>query len=123
VVVACGVFDGATVSFDAGKREIHGRILRSSLPESKQIRFSLVEAAGVVAIAQGSGQAKLVLGVRGIASEGGTESIDGFVVMARSGGDDSLLVEPTAAGLLIEVITGYQMAHGGEAGGGGKSEY
>jgi hypothetical protein len=68
------------VGVDAGESEIHRGVLRGALPKSKEVGFGFVEAAGVVAVAQGAGQTKLVLGVGGIAGEGGAESGDGVVV-------------------------------------------
>ena len=67
VVVTSGIFDRAAVGGDAGESEIDSGVLRSALPESDEVGFGFVETAGIVAVAQGAGQAELVLGVGGIA--------------------------------------------------------
>ncbi len=122
VVVAGGVFDGTAVGGDAGQREIDGGVLRSALPESDEVGFGFVEAAGIVAVAQGAGQAELILRVCGIAGESGAERGDGVVVAVGAGVGEALLVELAAAGLLIGVVAGDEMADGGESSSGGESE-
>ena len=106
VVVTSGVFDGTAVGGDAGESKIDGGVLRSALPESEEVGFGLVETAGIVAVAQGAGQAELVLGVGGIAGEGGAEGGDGVVVAAGAGIVETLRVKLAAAGLLVGVCSG-----------------
>ena len=82
VVVTDGIFNGTTVGGHAGKGKIDGGILRSPLPEREEIRFSFIEALRIVAVAQGAGQAELILRIGRIAGERGTEDIDCLVVVA-----------------------------------------
>ena len=118
MVVASGIFDGTAVGGDAGESEIDGGVLRSALPEGEEVGFGFVETAGIVAVAQGAGQAELVLGVGGIAGEGGAESGDGVVVAVGAGLGEALRVELAAAGLLIGGEAGDEMADRGEGDGG-----
>ena len=83
VVVAGRVFDGTAVGGDAGQREIDGRILGSTLPKSEEVGFGFVETTWDVAVAQGAGEAELVLRIAGIAGEGGAERGNGIIVTAR----------------------------------------
>ena len=107
---------------DAGQREIDRGVLRGALPESNQVGFGFVETARVVTVAQGTGEAELVLRVGRIAGEGGSESSDGVVVVGGGGGGETLDIELATAGLLIGVIAGDQMAHCGEGDGGAESQ-
>ena len=91
VIVTGGVFDGTAMGGDAGQSEIDGGVLRSALPESDEVGFGFVETAGIVAVAQGAGQAELVLRVGGIAGEGGAKSGDGVVVAGGAGVGQTLL--------------------------------
>ena len=70
---------------DAGEGEIDSGVLWSALPECEEVGFGFVEPAGIVAIAQGAGQAELILRVGGIAGQSGAESGDGVVVTAGVG--------------------------------------
>ena len=85
MVIARGVFDGTAVGGNTGQSEIDGGVLRGALPESDQVGFGFVEPAGIVAVAQGAGQAELILRVGGIAGEGSAESGDGVIVAGGVG--------------------------------------
>jgi hypothetical protein len=122
VVVASGVFDGTSVGGDAGQSEIDGGVLRSALPESDEVGFGFVQAAGIVAVAQGTGQAELVLRVRGIAGESGAESVDGVVVVVGAGFGEAFGIELATSRLLVGGEAGHEVADGGESRGGGQSE-
>ncbi len=106
----------------ASQSEIHGGVLRGALPQGDEVGFGFVETAGIVAVAQGAGQAQLVLRIGGIAGEGGAESVNGVIIAVGSGIGLAQLVEFAAAGLLIGVVAGDEMADGGESGNGGKSK-
>ena len=122
VVVARGIFEGAAVGGDAGQSEIDGGVLRSALPESDEVGFGFVQAAGIVAVAQGTGQTELVLRVCGIASESGAERVDGVVVAVGAGFGEAFGIELAPSRLLVGGKAGDQMADGGESRGGGQSE-
>jgi len=110
------------VGGDAGESEIDGSILWRALPESDEVGLGFVETAWVVAVAQGAGKTELILGVGGIAGECGTEGGDGVVVSGGSGVGETLSVERTSAGLLIQSEAGDQMADRGEGDGRGESK-
>ncbi len=112
VVVAGSVFDVAAMGGDAGQGEIDGGILRGSLPESDEVGFSFVETAGVVAVAQSAGEAELILGVRGIAGEGGAEGGNGVVKAVSVGVSHAFGVQFATARLLVGVEAGNEVAHG-----------
>jgi hypothetical protein len=103
------------VGGDARQSQIHGCILRRPLPERNQVGFSLVEQAGIIAVAQGAGQAQLVLRIRRIACKGSAKGCDGVVVVTGGSRRLPLRVQFTAAGLLVRVVAGDEMAYGSEA--------
>ena len=82
VVITRSLFDVPAMGCDAGKSQIDGGVLRRALPESEEVRFGLVESARIIAVAQGAGEAELVLGVGGVASKSGAEGRDGVFVAA-----------------------------------------
>ena len=110
------------MSGDSGKSQIHGGILRRPLPESDQVGFGFVETPGVVAVAQRSSQAELVLRIGGLAREGGAVSGNGIVVATAASCGETLRVESAPARLLIGVVAGDEMTDGGEPGSCGESE-
>ena len=114
MVIASGIFDRTAVGGDASESETNGSVLGGALPESDEVGFGFVEAAGVVAVAQGAGQTELVLGVGGIAGEGGAESGDSVVVAGGAGIGETEDVKLAAAGLLIGSEAGNEMADCGE---------
>jgi len=110
------------VGGDTGESEIDGCVLRRALPERDEIGFGFVKAAGVVAVAQGAGEAELVLGVCRIAGQGGAEGGDRIVVPGNAGSGETPGKELASAGLLIGGEAGHEMADSGKSGGGGESE-
>jgi hypothetical protein len=120
VIVASSIFNGTTVGGDTCESQVNGSVLRSALPESKEVGFGFVETAGIVAVAEGAGQAELILRVAGIAGEGGAESGNGIVIVGGAGIDKTLRVELAAAGLLISVEADHEMADRGKRDGGGE---
>jgi hypothetical protein len=108
------------VGGNTGESKIYGGILRGALPQREKVGFGFVEAAGIVAVAQRTGQTQLILRVSGITGEGGTEDGDGVIVPAGIGGSETLRVQLSAAGLLIEVVARNQMTDCGEPGCRGK---
>ncbi len=118
VVVTSGVFNGAAVGGYASEREIDGGILWCTLPKRQQVGFSFVETAmrltGIVAVAQGTSQAELVLRVVGIAGEGGAEGGDGVIVAASAGLAETHSVKLASAGLLIGGEAGHEVANRSE---------
>ena len=122
MVVASSIFYGAAAGGHASEGQIDRGVLRGALPEGDEVGLGFVETAGIIAVAQGASQTELILGVCGIAGESCAESVDGVVIAVGRGIGPALLVKFAAAGLLIGVVAGDEMADGGEPSNSGKSE-
>lgn len=114
MVVAGSVFDIAAMGGDAGEGEIDSGILRCTLPEREEVGLGFVKAAGIVAVAQGAGQAELILGVGRIAGERGAESGDGGIVVSGVGVGKTFGIKLASTRLLVGIEAGNKMTHGGE---------
>ncbi len=119
VIVARGIFDGPAVGGDAGESKINGGILRRALPESDEIGLGFVETTGIVAIAERTGEAELVLRITGIAGECGAEFGDGVVEVSGFGALQAQLIELSSTSLLVGGVASHEVADCGETSGGG----
>ncbi len=111
MVVANGVVNRAAPGSHASQCEIDGAVLRRALPQRLKVGLGFVEAPF---IAQSAAQAQLILGVGPVASKRGAEFLDGAIGGPGIEVRHPMSIEPAAAGLLVSIEAGYQVADCGK---------